>query len=149
MKKKRSSFRFDLILIFVVILLGPATGLLISKTNILDKYKFLNFLRPEVNVFEKGNFSKKHEIVFSSTKAIDLEVLLNQIKLSYLEINSLEDLANFRLLTLPKDLSSIEPVSRRKNIFLSSILPLVVEANLNILEDRKKLCKAIKVNNNQ
>ena len=149
MKKKSSSFRFDLILIFVVILLGPATGLLISKTNILDKYKFLNFLRPEVNVFEKGYFSKKHEIVFSSTKALDLEVILNQIKLSYLEINSLEDLANFRLLTLPKDLSSIEPVSRRKNIFLSSILPLVVEANLNILEDRKKLCKAIKVNNNQ
>ena len=145
MKKKSSSFRFDLILIFVVILLGPATGLLISKTNILDKYKFLNFLRPEVNVFEKGYFSKKHEIVFSSTKALDLEVLLNQIKLSYLEINSLEDLANFRLLTLPKDLSSIEPVSRRKNIFLSSILPLVVKANLNILEDRKKLCKAIKV----
>ena len=79
MKKKSSSFRFDLILIFVVILLGPATGLLISKTNILDKYKFFNFLRPEVNVFEKGYFSNKHEIVFSSTKAIDLEVLLNQI----------------------------------------------------------------------
>ena len=117
MKKNKSSFRFDLILIFVVILLGPTTGLLISKTNILDKYNFLNFLRPEVNVYEKGHFSKKHEIVFSSTKAIDLEVLLNQIKLSYSEINSLEDLANFRLLTLPKDLSSIEPVQEEKTSF--------------------------------
>ena len=73
----------------------------------------------KVDVYEKVNFSKKHEIVFSSTKAIDLEALLNQIKLSYSEIDSLENLANFRLLTLPKDLSSIEPVSRRKNIFLS------------------------------
>ncbi len=149
MKKNKRNFRFDIILIFLVILLGPASGLLISKTNILDKYKFLNFLRPEVSVYEKVNFSKKHEIVFSSTKAIDLEVLLNQINLSYSNINSLEDLANFRLLTLPKDLSNIEPVSRRKNIFLSSILPLVVAENLNILEDRKKLCKAIKDNNSQ
>ena len=149
MKKNKSNFRFDIILIFLVILLGPASGLLISKTNILDKYKFLNFLRPEVNVYEKVNFSKKHEIIFSSTKAIDLEVLLNQINLSYSNINSLEDLANFRLLTLPKDLSNIEPVSRRKNLFLSSILPLVVAENLNILEDRKKLCKAIKENNSQ
>ena len=74
MKKNKSNFRFDIILIFLVILLGPASGLLISKTNILDKYKFLNFLRPEVNVYEKVYFSKKHEIVFSSTKAIDLEV---------------------------------------------------------------------------
>ena len=86
MQKKNSSFRFDLILIFVVILLGPATGLLISKTNILDKYKFLNFLRPEVNVFEKSYFPKKHEIVFSSTKAIDLEVLLNPVSYTHLTL---------------------------------------------------------------
>ena len=65
MEKKNSSFRFDLILIFVVILLGPATGLLISKTNILDKYEFFNFLRPEVNVVKKDFFSKKHEIMWS------------------------------------------------------------------------------------
>ena len=127
--QKKSSFRFDLILIFVVILLGPISGLLISKTNLLDKYKFFDFLRPEVDIYERAKFSKKHEIVFSSTKAVDLEALLNQIKLNYSEIDSLENLANFTLLTLPKDLSSIEPVSRRKNIFLSSILPLVVEAN--------------------
>ena len=30
---------------------------------------------------EPFDFSKKHEIVFSSTKTIDLEVVLNQIKL--------------------------------------------------------------------
>ena len=81
MKKKSSSFRFDLILIFVVILLGPATGLLISKTNILDKYKFLNFLRPEVNVFEKGYLSEEgdHELLLKN-KSVYYSLLNNEEK---------------------------------------------------------------------
>ena len=35
------------------------------------------------------------------------------------------NLSNLNLLSLPKDLSTIKPTSRRKKIFLSSILPLI------------------------
>ena len=52
-------------------------------------------------------------------------------------------------MSLPKDLSSVEPTSRRKEIFLSSILPLVVKSNLDILNDRKILCEAIKNKDNK
>ena len=149
MKKNKSNFRIDIIIIFVILLLGPATGLLLSKTNLLDKIEFLNILRPNADIYEPITLNHENEIIFSSTKTSDLESFLNQISLNYKNISNLEKLPNFSLLSLPKDLSSVEPTSRRKEIFLSSILPLVVKSNLDILNDRKILCKAIKDKDNK
>ena len=149
MKKNKSNFRIDTIIIFIILLLGPATGLLLSKTNLLDKIEFLNILRPNVDVYEPFVLSYEDEIIFSSTKTSDLESFLNLISLNYKNISNLEKLPNFSLLSLPKDLSNIEPTSRRKEIFLSSILPLVVKSNLDILNDRKILCEAIKNKDNK
>ena len=149
MKKNKSNFRIDIIIIFVVLLLGPATGLLLSKTTFLDKIEFLNILRPNVDVYEPIALNYEDEIIFSSTKTSDLESFLNQISLNYKNISNLEKLPNFSLLSLPKDLSNVEPTSRRKEIFLSSILPLVVKSNLDILNDRKTLCEAIKNKDNK
>ena len=149
MKKNRNrnfTFRLDLIIIFIVILLGPAIGLLISKTDLLDKIELLKILKPEVAVHEQILLNPNHKIFFSSTKSTDLEVLLEQVGLDYSKVLNLENLSNLNLLSLPKDLSTIEPTSRRKKIFLSSILPLIVNSNLEILNHRKALCEAIKKN---
>ncbi len=149
MKKNKSNFRIEIVIISVILLLGPVTGLLLSKTNLLDKIVFLNTLRPNVDVYKPVALNYDDEIIFSSTKTSDLETLLNQISLNYNNITNLEKLPNFSLLSLPKDLSNIEPTSRRKEIFLSSILPLVVKSNLDILNDRKILCEAIKNKDNK
>ena len=149
MKKNKSNFRIDIIVIFIILLLGPATGLLLSKTNLLDKIEFLNILRPNADVYEQFALNYENEIIFSATKTSDLESFLNQISLNYKNISNLEKLPNFSLLSLPKDLSNVEPTSRRKEIFLSSILPLVVKSNLDILNDRKILCEAIKNKDNK
>ena len=149
MKKNKSNFRIEIVIISVILLLGPVTGLLLSKTNLLDKIVFLNTLRPNVDVYKPVALNYEDEIIFSSTKTSDLEILLNQISLNYNNITNLEKLPNFSLLSLPKDLSNIEPTSRRKEIFLSSILPLVVKSNLDILNDRKILCEAIKNKDNK
>ena len=149
MKKNKSNFRIDIIIIFIVLLLGPATGLLLSKTNLLDRIEFLNILRPNADVYEPLVLNYENEIIFSATKTSDLESFLNQISLNYKNISNLEKLPNFSLLSLPKDLSNVEPTSRRKEIFLSSILPLIVKSNLDILNDRKILCDAIKNNDNK
>ena len=149
MKKNKSNFRIDIIIIFIVLLLGPATGLLLSKTNLLDRIEFLNILRPNADVYEPLVLNYEDEIIFSATKTSDLESFLNQISLNYKNISNLEKLPNFSLLSLPKDLSNVEPTSRRKEIFLSSILPLVVKSNLDILNDRKILCEAIKNKDNK
>tara|TARA_B100000989_G_scaffold121184_1_gene89423 strand:- start:345 stop:1280 length:936 start_codon:yes stop_codon:yes gene_type:complete len=149
LKKNKSNFRIEIVIISVILLLGPVTGLLLSKTNLLDKIVFLNTLRPNVDVYKPVALNYDDEIIFSSTKTSDLETLLNQISLNYNNITNLEKLPNFSLLSLPKDLSNIEPTSRRKEIFLSSILPLVVKSNLDILNDRKILCEAIKNKDNK
>ncbi len=147
MKKNKSNFRIDIITIFIVLLLGPVTGLILSKTNLLEQFEFLEMLFPETNVYNQTTLFNEDEIVFSSPKSLHLESFLDQIKLDYKTISDIGNIPNFGLLSLPKDLSSIEPTSRRKAIFLSSILPLIVKSNINILNDRKKLCQAIKSNN--
>lgn len=44
-----------------------------------------------------------------------------------------------RLATLPSGLSEIRNVKRRKNVFLSMVLPMVLEANSHIAADRRRL----------
>ena len=149
MKKNKSNFRIDIVIIFIVLLLGPATGLILSKTNIIEQFEFLDILVPEIDVYEQIVTFNEDEIVFSSSKSSHLESLLDQIKLDYKTVTDLGSIPNFGLLSLPKDLSNIEPISRRKAIFLSSILPLIVKSNIDILNDRKILCEAIKNNDSK
>ncbi len=149
MKKNKSNFRIDIVIIFIVLLLGPATGLILSKTNIIEQFEFLDILVPEIDVYEQIVTFNEDEIVFSSSKSSHLESLLDQIKLDYKTVTDLGSIPNFGLLSLPKDLSNIEPTSRRKTIFFSSILPLIVKSNIDILNDRKILCEAIKNNDSK
>ena len=148
-RDKNFNFRLDLIIIVIVVLLGPVIGLLLSKTDFLDKIELLKILRPEVVLHEQKLLNPNRKIIFSSTKAKDLEVLLEQVGLDYSKELNLENLSNLNLLSLPEDLSKIEPTSRRKKIFLSSILPLIVNSNLEILSHRKELCQAINNNDNE
>tara|TARA_B100001996_G_C18644249_1_gene586774 strand:- start:480 stop:1415 length:936 start_codon:yes stop_codon:yes gene_type:complete len=149
LKKNKSNFRIDIVIIFIVLLLGPATGLILSKTNIIEQFEFLDILVPEIDVYEQIVTFNEDEIVFSSSKSSHLESLLDQIKLDYKTVTDLGSIPNFGLLSLPKDLSNIEPTSRRKTIFFSSILPLIVKSNIDILNDRKILCEAIKNNDSK
>jgi len=149
LKKNKSNFRIDIVIIFIVLLLGPATGLILSKTNIIEQFEFLDILVPEIDVYEQIVTFNEDEIVFSSSKSSHLESLLDQIKLDYKTVTDLGSIPNFGLLSLPKDLSNIEPISRRKTIFFSSILPLIVKSNIDILNDRKILCEAIKNNDSK
>ena len=79
MKKNKSNFRIEIVIISVILLLGPVTGLLLSKTNLLDKIVFLNILRPNVDVYKPVALNYEDEIIFSSTKTSDLELSLIHI----------------------------------------------------------------------
>ena len=137
---KPDRFRIDLVIVIIVLFLGPIIGILFSKTSFLDKYK------PTVKIFNNQVFETKHKIVFSSTKSEDLEVILEQLNLNLENVKKGGLLPNFELLELPKDLSKIEPSKRRKDIFIASVLPIIINANLETLDDRQKLCQALKEN---
>ena len=141
MKKKSNfeSIRIDFVLVFIILLLGPIAGLIFSKTNLFDNFK------PKVETFDEKVFFSKNKIIFSSTKSTDLEALFLHLKIDLQKIRQGQAMPNIEILSLPKDLSSIESSERRKNIFFSSILPIIVRENLKILKNRKQLCKAINV----
>ena len=115
MKKNKSNFRIDIIIIFVILLLGPATGLLLSKTNLLDKIQFLNILRPNVYVYEPIALNYEDEIKMSKLKKNCLKELnLNSGKYSYYSIQELSK--EFpEVNSLPFSLIKLTPISRVKS----------------------------------
>ena len=52
-----------------------------------------------------------------------------------------------QLTRLPKELKNIESSKRRKNLFIQIVLPLIIEENLKIRFDRKKLFEILNKNN--
>ena len=125
--------------------LGPVIGLIFSKTDWLDEYK------PKIKTFDfdPSSFISEHKIIFSSTRAEDLETLIKKLDLNIKNIKSLKEIPNFELLSLPKDLKTIEPANRRKELFFSSIFPLVLRSNMEILKHRKTLCMAFENNDKE
>ena len=126
-------------------ILGPVIGLIFSKTDWLDEYK------PKVKTFDfdPSSFISEHKIIFSSTRSEDLEGLIKKLELNLENIKLGNPVPNFELLSLPKDLNKVEPVIRRKEIFFSSIFPLILRSNMEILNHRKNLCDAFNSNNKE
>jgi len=136
--KNNNNLLFEIALLLII-------GLLILGSFLYSNSKILDFLKPSVNIDKEYVFESENSIIFSSHDANQLEHVLGQIQLDYLNIQN--PVPDFELLYLPKNLNKIEPSSRRKKLFISSILPLVVRSNQRILEERKKICNAIDNNN--
>ena len=99
--KKKNSFswiRLDYFLVLAILTLGPVIGLIFSKTDWLDEYK------PKIKTFDfdPSSFISEHKIIFSSTRAEDLETLIKKLDLNIKNIKSLKAIPNFELLSLPK-----------------------------------------------
>ena len=127
--KNNNNLLFEIALLLII-------GLLILGSFLYSNSKILDFLKPSVNIDKEYVFESENSIIFSSHDANQLEHVLGQIQLDYLNVQN--PVPNFELLYLPKNLNKIEPSSRRKKLFISSILPLVVRSNQRILEERKK-----------
>ena len=136
--KNNNNLLFEIALLLII-------GLLILGSFLYSNSKIFDFLKPSVKVDKQYVFDSENTIIFSSHDANQLENILSQIQLDYLNIQN--PVPDFELLYLPKNLNKIEPSSRRKKLFISSILPLVVRSNQRILLERKKICHAIDNNN--
>ena len=131
-----------------------------SKQNfdeILDKQKKNNKKIKEVikdrfswNIFEDVDVFGKNEDDEDPTRlsASTIEELFkdNGYNLDTVKKTKLVNLGN-QLTKLPKELKNIQSSKKRKKLFIQIVLPLIIEENLKIRFDRKKLFKILNKNN--
>ena len=129
----------------------------VSKNIVEDKKDSINDILQRGNVIIPEN---KNEIVYKEREIeSDYEntIRLNSSTISLLFEETKYDLSEIRkgkkvkpvfISLLPGDLKLIEQTQERKELFIKIVLPLILEENSNILQERKKLFKIINKNLN-
>ena len=98
----------------------------------------------DIDVFGKGEENKDPQRLSAST----IEELFrdNGYNLEKVKKTKLVNAGN-QLTRLPKELKNIESPKKRKKLFIQIVLPLIIEENLKIRFDRKKLFQILNKNN--
>ena len=114
----------------------------IIKDSIKDRYSWNIF--EDIDVFGKNEEDEDPQRLSAST----IEELFkdNGYDLDTVKKTKLVNAGN-QLTKLPKELQNIESPKKRKKLFIKIVLPLIIEENLKIRFDRKKLFKILNKNN--
>ncbi len=110
--------------------------------KIRDRYSWNIF--EDIDVFGKNEEDKDPQRLSAST----IEELFkdNGYNLDKVKETKLVNAGN-QLTRLPKELKNIESPKKRKKLFIQIVLPLIIEENLKIRFDRKKLFEILNKNN--
>ncbi len=114
----------------------------IIKDTIKDRFSWNIF--EDIDVFGKDEEDKDPQRLSAST----IEELFrdNEYDLDTVKKTKLVNVGN-QLTKLPKELKNIESPKKRKKLFIKIVLPLIIEENLKIRFDRKKLFEILNKNN--
>ena len=114
----------------------------IIKETIKDRFSWNIF--EDIDVFGKDEEDKDPQRLSAST----IEELFkeNGYDLDTVKKTKLVNVGN-QLTKLPKELKNIESPKKRKKLFIKIVLPLIIEENLKIRFDRKKLFEILNKNN--
>ncbi len=112
------------------------------EEKIKDRFSWNIF--EDIDVFEKDEKDENPQRLSAST----IEELFkdNGYNLDIVKKTKLVNAGN-QLTKLPKELKNIESPKKRKKLFIKIVLPLIIEENLKIRFDRKKLFKILNKNN--
>ena len=112
------------------------------KDSIKDRYTWNIF--KDIDVFGKNEEDEDPQRLSAST----IEELFkdNGYNLDTVKKTKLVNAGN-QLTKLPKELKNIESPKKRKKLFIKIVLPLIIEENLKIRFDRKKLFEILNKNN--
>ncbi len=118
-----------------------------KKNKIIDnsiKDRFSWNIFDDIEVFGKNEDDKDPQRLSAST----IEELFkeNGYSLDKVKETKLVNAGN-QLTRLPKELKNIESSKKRKKLFIQIVLPLIIEENLKIRFDRKKLFEILNKNN--
>ena len=110
--------------------------------NSADRFSWNIF--EDIDVFGKNEEDKDPQRLSAST----IEELFkdNGYNLEKVKKTKLVNAGN-QLTRLPKELKNIESPKKRKKLFIQIVLPLIIEENLKIRFDRKKLFQILNKNN--
>ena len=114
----------------------------IIKDTIKDRFSWNIF--EDIDVFGKDEEDQDPQRLSAST----IEELFNDngYDLDTVKKTKLVNAGN-QLTKLPKELKNIESPKKRKKLFIKIVLPLIIEENLKIRFDRKKLFEILNKNN--
>jgi Bax protein len=119
------------------------------KNDIIDKILKKNEIKPYK---EDKNFvvSEKIQInkddLIENTISLDASVvasLFEDLNYDLSKIRKGKKVKPFYISLLPKDISLIEDIKERKELFIKIVLPLILQENKKIKEDREKLFKVL------
>tara|TARA_B100000965_G_scaffold372786_1_gene362744 strand:- start:917 stop:2056 length:1140 start_codon:yes stop_codon:yes gene_type:complete len=116
-----------------------------NKIKKIDENIDLKYVYDDIDVFsseEKNTNTSRLSAATIEQLFEDTNYSLNQVKKTKL-VNIGNNLDH-----LPKEMQSIENVKKRKNLFIQIVLPLIIEENMKIKLDRKKLFVILNKNNN-
>jgi len=113
--------------------------------KILKKNEIKSYKKDENFVISEKIIKKKDNLI-ENTISLDASVvasLFEDLNYDLSKIRKSKKVKPFYISLLPKDLSLIEDIRERKELFIKIILPLILQENEKIEEDRKKLFKLL------
>jgi len=119
------------------------------KNDTIDKILKKNEIKPykkDENFVVSEKIIKKKDNLIQNTISLDASVvasLFEDFNYDLSKIRKGKKVKPFYISLLPKDLSLIEDIRERKELFIKIILPLILQENEKIEEDRKKLFKLL------
>jgi len=113
--------------------------------KILKKNEIKSYKKDENFVVSEKTLIKKDDLI-EDTISLDASVvasLFENLNYDLSKIRKGKKVRPFYISLLPKDISLIEDVKERKELFIKIILPLILQENEKISEDREKLFKLL------
>ncbi|MBO6493216.1 MAG: glucosaminidase domain-containing protein [Pelagibacteraceae bacterium] len=113
--------------------------------KILKKNEIKSYKKDENFVVSEKILIKKDDLI-ENTISLDASVvasLFEDLNYDLSKIRKGKKVKPFYISLLPKDISLIEDVRERKELFIKIILPLILQENEKIEEDREKLFKLL------
>ena len=113
--------------------------------KILKKNEIKSYKKEENFVLNEKILIKKDDLI-ENTISLDASVvasLFEEINYDLSKIRKGKKVKPFYISLLPKDISLIEDIRERKELFIKIILPLILQENEKIEKDREKLFKVL------
>ena len=148
--------------VFVIMFIGSLIAVRPYIKNVVNEVKFTNlaaeYQNPKkdaskkVKIKEKEKENKK-EYVEKNDNAISLNAetasnLFDDLGYDLKAVRAGQKVKPIYLTKLPKDLKALGNTSKKRELFIKIILPLILDENDKITDDRKKLFKIISKNYN-